>query len=220
MKRIPPLLTTAVDELDKRGITFQGLREDGRTFFGLVGRGVLWPNAAAFAYDDMGVLIHTPYPREQSELVDKFKQELPDRVKVLAYSRPTLFYDGNGPSKPVVYADDVKSPEVPFLVPFLYPGEAKEFKLEAIVFLSETQQPIHDIHMSETPWRGIIGYFITSHGHNPTEKAQKKLEEALSGVNFYGLGTNLGFAYPRTLGRVYDELRATLDVLSARACGR
>ena len=210
MKQIPPGLVRAAEELDRRGITFQGLREDRRTFFGLLGRGVLWPNAAAFAYDGMGVLVLTPYPPEKSKLTNKFKQELPDRVKVLAYNRPTLFYDGNGSSKPVIYADDVKSPNVPFLVPFLYPGDAEEVGLEVIVFLSDGRQSFNTI---KNPLRGVIGYFITSHWHAPTEKAEITLEKALSGVEFYGIGTNLGFYYPRTLDTVFTELRTALDGL-------
>lgn len=208
MKQIPPGLTKAAEELDMAGITFQGLREDRRTFFALLGRGVFWPNAAAFAYDGMGVLIHTPYPPEQSKLTNKFKQELPDKVKVLAYNRPTLFYDGNG--KPVIYADDVNSSNVPFLVPFLYPGETEEVGLDAIVFLSVDER---HIHTSENPWRGAIGYFITSHGHTPTEKAEKTLEKALSGVKFWGIGTNPDLSYPRILNKVFAELKDALDGL-------
>ena len=211
MKQIPPQLTRVVEELDIRGITFQSLREDRRTFFRLLGRGVLWPDAAAFAYDGMGVLVLTPYPPEKSTLVDKFKQELPDRVKVLAYNRPTLFYDGNG--KPVIYADDVKLQNVPFLAPFLFPGSVEEVGLEVIVFLSVDEQ---HVHTSENPWNGVTGYFISSNVHTPTEKAKKTLEKALSGVEYLGVGTNLDFSYPRTLDVVFAELKGALDGLRTR----
>ena len=158
MKRIPNKLQKYAEELDGRDFNHDNFTDEGETFERLLSLGVMIPYADAMVYKDKAILVCGSPAIGKTKLVDGLEERLGQKAKRLAYDFPTMYWDGK--SKPVVYDNDTteyNQKEFPFLVPFLFPGEVKEYTLEMMIFLKagKSEGPLE-----ETNERNIFKYFF------------------------------------------------------------
>ena len=180
------------NSLESSNIKFEGKggNELGdKDFERLLSYGVLIPEAYALSFNDMGILLVGDSEARVS-IAKKLIEMNGDKARVLAGKNPTL-YVPNGTAKPLVFLNDNRLWEQPWLEPFLEPEYSDKFESFTVRYLFQLMPNNGiDVHPSDLQ-KAIDTMVFEGQRWAKTEESNSRLLQMLAKVKCYTVLNNL-----------------------------
>ena len=185
MAEINPELQEYIRELDNRNASLIHARGSNKLtdeeLERLLSYGVAIPYADAYSFNEAGMLLVGEESIDKQSSVRRISELYPRRFQLLAQDNPVI-YQPKINMNPVVYLDDIRSEDVPFFVPFLFPGSVPEFPVEYLFHLKRSdRRATLEGDMSEA-----INFMMFEAGfYRRTRANERRLNEIFSQVRCY-----------------------------------